>query len=74
VRGERHLGREWRGDDPAEGLAIDVDLPTRLLTQPRRKAEVGKTVVPDGQEIIEGLFVLLLRGLDVDDTIARVGV
>lgn len=72
--GQWYLGRQRRGHYPTERLAIDVDLPTRLLSKRRWKAEVGKAVVPDGQEIIEGLIVLLLWSLDVDDAIARVGV
>jgi hypothetical protein len=74
MRGEWHLGMQRRGDGPSEGLAIDVDLPAGLLIERRRKAELGKAVMPDGQEIIEGLVVLLLRGLDVQNAIARVGV
>jgi hypothetical protein len=48
---QRRADRAW------EGLAIDVDLPAGLLIECHRKAELGKTVVPDGQEIIEGLIV-----------------
>ena len=74
MRCQRYLGMQRRGDRAWEGLAIDVDLPAGRLSERRRKAERGEAIVPDGQEIIEGLIVLLLRGLDVNDAIARVGV
>src|SRR5437879_3853129 len=74
MRCKRYLGMQRRSDWPSKGLAIDVDLPADLVIERRRKAEPGKAVVPDGQEIIEGLVVLLLQGLDVQNAIARVGV
>lgn len=74
MRSERYLRMQRRGDQTWKGLAIDVDLPASLLIEHRRKAEPGKAVMPDGQKIIEGLVVLLLGSLDVNDPIARVSV
>ncbi len=61
-----------RGDHPTERLAIDVDLPVSCVSA----AGKPSLTIPScqmGEALIEGFIVLLLRGLDVDEAIAGVG-